>query len=313
MIEFLEIFFFGQGNVQMAIAPAVGAALISGGIQVIGSIFGSGRRRRAEKQAQQEQARLQRKLSTLEANRQEITNPYSGVSNLSGLAKDLSSTLSNPYADLSVATQAAEMQIEQADISLANTLDTIRSTGASAGGATALAQAALQSKKGVSASIEKQETNNERLRAQGEQQLDRMRMQEAARVQGIQIAEGGRVQGLDAAGKQFMFGAQEEREMQQLDRVSAKLSGAQARGMQASADRRANQAGLIGGLASLGGSLVTGLASQNQTTGVENNNLTFDQYQQGQQMANSASNYAMQVAMNPMGINLPPIGNPSGN
>jgi len=154
------------------------------------------------------------------------------------------------------------MQIEQADISLANTLDTLRSTGASAGGATALAQAALQSKKGVSANIEQQEANNERLRAQGEQQLDRMRMQEAARVQGIQIAEGGRVQGLEAAGKQFVFGAQEEREMQQLDRVSAQLSGAQARGMQASADRRANQAGLIGGLASLGGSLVTGLASQ---------------------------------------------------
>ena len=313
MIEFLEIFFFGQGNVQMAIAPAVGAALISGGIQVIGSIFGSGRRRRAEKQAQQEQARLQRKLSTLEANRQEITNPYSGVSNLSGLAKDLSSTLSNPYADLSVATQAAEMQIEQADISLANTLDTLRSTGASAGGATALAQAALQSKKGVSANIEQQEANNERLRAQGEQQLDRMRMQEAARVQGLQITEGGRVQRLGAEGQKFMFNKQEEREMQQLDRVSTQLSGAQARGMQASADRRANQAGLIGGLASIGGNLLTGLASQNQAMGVENNNLTFDQYQQGQQMANSASNYAMQVAMNPMGINLPPIGNPSGN
>ena len=65
------------------------------------------------------------------------------------------------------------MQIEQADISLANTLDTLRSTGASAGGATALAQAALQSKKGVSANIEQQEANNERLRAQGEQQLDK--------------------------------------------------------------------------------------------------------------------------------------------
>ena len=262
MIEFLEIFFFGQGDVQMAIAPVVGAALISGGIQIIGSIFGSGRRRRAERQAQQEQARLQRKLSTLEASRQEITNPYSGVSNLSGLAQDLSSSLSNPYANLSVATQAAEMQIEQADISLANTLDTLRSTGASAGGATALAQAALQSKKGVSANIEQQEANNERLRAQGEQQLDRMRMQEAARVQGLQITEGGRVQRLGAEGQKFMFNKQEEREMQQLDRVSAQLSGAQARGMQASADRRANQAGLIGGLASLGGSLVTGLASQ---------------------------------------------------
>ena len=262
MIEFLKIFFFGQENVQMALDPLIGGALISGGVQFIGSIFGSGRRRRAERQAQQEQARLQRKLSALEASRQEITNPYSGVKDLSGLAKDLSSTLSNPYANLSVATQAAEMQIEQADISLANTLDTLRATGSGAGGATALAQAALQSKKGVSANIEQQEANNERLRAQGEQQLDRMRMQEAARVQGIQISEGGRVQGLDAAGKQFMFQTQEGREMQQLDRVSAQLAGAQGRAMQASADRRANQAGLISGLASIGGNLLTGLASQ---------------------------------------------------
>ena len=263
MIEFLEIFFFGQDNVQMAEPLTMaGAALISGGVQILGSIFGGGRRRRAERQAQREQARLQRKLSALEASRQEITNPYSGVKDLSGLAKDLSSTLSNPYANLSVATQAAEMQIEQADISLANTLDTLRATGSGAGGATALAQAALQSKKGVSANIEQQEANNERLRAQGEQQLDRMRMQEAARVQGIQISEGGRVQGLDAAGKQFMFQTQEGREMQQLDRVSAQLAGAQGRAMQASADRRANQAGLIGGLASIGGNLLTGLASQ---------------------------------------------------
>ena len=87
-------------------------------------------------------------------------------------------------------------------------------------------------------------------------------MQEAARVQGIQIGEGGRVQGLEAAGKQFVFGAHEAREMQQLDRVSAQLSGAQGRAMQASADRRANQAGLIGGLASIGGNLLTGLASR---------------------------------------------------
>jgi hypothetical protein len=84
--------------------------------------------------------------------------------------------------------------------------------------------------------------------------------------------------------------------------------------MQASAARQANTAGLIGGLASIGGNLLTGLASQNQVTGVENNNLTFNQYQQGQQMANSAANYAMRVAMNPMGINLPSLGNnSSGN
>ena len=73
------------------------------------------------------------------------------------MAKDLSGMVSNPYANLGVATQAAEIQIEEADIALANTLDTLRATGASAGGATALAQAALQSKKGVSANIEQQE------------------------------------------------------------------------------------------------------------------------------------------------------------
>tara|TARA_R100001143_G_scaffold63563_1_gene71948 strand:+ start:9576 stop:10541 length:966 start_codon:yes stop_codon:yes gene_type:complete len=263
MIEFLELFLFGQDGVQMAIAPVVGAALISGGIQIIGSIFGGGARRRAERKAQEQQAEMQRKLSSLEANRQEITNPYSGVQNLSGLAVDLSSNLTNPFANLSVATQAAEIQMEQSDIALANTLDTIRATGSGSGGATALAQAALQSKKGVSADIEKQEANNERLKAQGEQQLERMRMQEGARVQGIQIAEGGRTQGLDAAGKQFMFTTRENRQMAELDRASAQLAGAEGRAMQASAARQANTAGLIGGLAGIGGSLITGLAAQN--------------------------------------------------
>ena len=93
------------------------------------------------------------------------------MENLSGMASDTSGNLKNRYANIGVATQAAEMQIEEADISLANTLDTMRATGASAGGATALAQAALRSKKGVAASIEQQEAQNEKLRAQGEQRL----------------------------------------------------------------------------------------------------------------------------------------------
>ena len=68
------------------------AALIGAGTQIIGSLIGGGARRRAERDAQRKQARLQRKLSNLEANRQAITNPYSGVKNLSGLAVDLSSS-----------------------------------------------------------------------------------------------------------------------------------------------------------------------------------------------------------------------------
>ena len=120
------------------------------------------------------------KIESLLENRQSITNPY----------KDLE----NPYKNLPVATQAARFQAENADIALANTLDTLRATGAAAGGATALAQAALQSQQGISASLEKQEAQNARLRAQGQLQVDmakakgegfRMRLQEARDVRDV--------------------------------------------------------------------------------------------------------------------------------
>jgi len=233
-------------------------ALISGGIQILGGIFGGGAAKKRERAARREKAKLNRKLNYLENNRQPITDPYAGVTSLAGLATDLSSQLTNNMANLSVATQAAEMEIEQADISLANTLDTIRATGAGAGGATALAQAALSSKKGVSASIESQEAQNEKLRAQGEQQLQDQRMAEQQRLQGIQIGEGQRVQGARAQGAAFTFGAKEEREMQQLDRVSAQISGAEARQAQAGADRTGALTGMVGGLASTFGSAVAG-------------------------------------------------------
>ena len=261
MIEFLEIFLFGQDDVQMAVIdPIIGGALISGGIQILGGLFGGGAAKRKERAAKAEKDRLQRKLTNLENNRQDIINPYEGASDLSSLAADLSNQMSNPFANLSVATQAAEMEIEQADISLANTLDTIRATGASAGGATALAQAALSSKKGVSASIEKQESQNEKLRAQGEQQLEQQRVAEQRRLQGIQIGEGQRMQGLDAAGQQFMFGAQETRELQQLNRVSSQLGGAQAQQMQAQADQTGAFTSMVGGLASIAGSTIGAMA-----------------------------------------------------
>ena len=228
----------------------VTAGLISGGASIIAGIFGSSAARKREAAAAAEKRRAQAKLQNLQNNRQEIINPYEGVT-------DLSSMIQNPLEKLSVATQAAEMQIEQADISLANTLDTLRATGASAGGATALAQAALQSKKGVSASIEQQEAQNEKMKAQGEANLQAMRMQEKQRIQGIQMGEGARVQQAQAVGKQFVFNAQEEREMQQLDRVSAQLSGAEARQMQAQSDRTGALMGTIGGLAQIGSAYVS--------------------------------------------------------
>jgi len=211
------------------------AAIIGGGASLIGGIFGASSASKRAKAAADERRRLQKKLDNLEANRQEIINPYEGI-------QDLSNLISNPFANLSVATGAAEMKIEQADISLANTLDTMRATGASAGGATALAQAALQSKKGVAASIEMQEKQNEDKRAAGEQVVQKAKMSEAQRLQQA-----------DVAGEQFMFSTREGREMQQLDRTASMLGAAGQAEAQADSDRTGAITGAIGSLTSMAG------------------------------------------------------------
>ena len=228
---------------------------------IVGGIFGSSAAKSRQRAAAREKRRLQAKLTSLENSRQAIINPYSGTKDLSSLAVDLSSQMSNPFASLGVATQAAEVQMEQTDIALANTLDTIRATGSGAGGATALAQAALQSKKGVSANLEQQEAANEKLRAQGEQQLQSMKISEQQRVQGVEISEGQRTQSADAQGKSFMFNAKDRREAGQLDRVSAQLSGAAGREAQAASDSTAAITGAIGGVTSAIGSTATAYAA----------------------------------------------------
>ncbi len=215
-------------------------AVIGGVAAIAGGLFGSSAAKKAARRARREARRLQAKLNSLEANRQDIINPYEGF-------ESLTSTMSNPFANLGVATRAAEMQAEEADISLANTLDVLRATGASAGGATALANAALRSKRGVAASIEQQEAQNEKLKAQGEQQLQQQK-----------IAEERRMQQAGAAGKQFVFGAREQREQQQLDRTAAMLGQQQAAAAQAQADQTAAITGMFGTIAQAGISSIEG-------------------------------------------------------
>jgi len=106
----------------------------------------------------------------------DIMNNRADVYDGSDKIRAMKDLVSNPYANLGVATQAAEMQAAQTDQALANTLDTVQATGMGAGGATALAMAAAKSKQGVSASIEQQEAQNEKLRAQGEQQKQQQLM-----------------------------------------------------------------------------------------------------------------------------------------
>jgi hypothetical protein len=190
-----------MGEFLKNLSPDQKGALWMQAAKVVPSIISLGQANKAK----EEQGKFLKRIETLEKNRQDVINPYA--------------SLTNPYADMSVATKAAEMQAEQADIALANTLDTLRATGAGAGGATALAQAALKSKQGIAASIEKQEVQNERLKAQGQLQVD------MAKARGAGLA----------------FQAQERRDEMQLDRLQG-LSDIEAA-------RRAQ--GLAGGVGSL--------------------------------------------------------------
>ena len=214
---------------------ALGA--IIGGIGSIATSVIAGKAAREEqRRAAREKKRLEKKMAQLEADRQDVINPYAGI-------QDLSSMITNPFANLSVATGAAEMKIEQADISLANTLDTMRATGASAGGATALAQEALRSKKDVANSIELQEKSNEDKRARGEEK------QQAALT-----AEQQRLQNADVEGRGFVYSETEKREMGQLDRTAGLLEMATGVEAQAKADALSAKLGAVGGITdTLGG------------------------------------------------------------
>lgn len=213
----------------MAIGAIIGAAS-----SAIGGIIGGIGARKAARKAARQARSYQRKLDTLVANRQDILDPTESIT-------DRSNIITNPFANLQVATQAAEFQAEEADLSLANTLDTMRATGAGAGGATALAQAALRSKRGISASIEQQQAANEKMRAQGAQQATQMR-----------LAEGGRVDAATMRGEMFAFQAAEQRQFRDEDRYAGladrySMQAAQARSQ---ARQSFGQAiGAIGGLA----------------------------------------------------------------
>ena len=259
----------------MAIATAVivGAG-VAAAATVGGGLIAANQAKQAAKGYRNEAERKAGEIAEIEANRQSIPNPYANIKDLSGIAKDvsgmakdLSGMISNPFASLGVSTQAAKMQAEEADISLANTLDTIRATGASAGGATALAQAALQSKKGVAASIEQQEGANEKLRAQGaatmqeqkmaeSQRLQGVQMSEAQRLQGVQFSEGQRMQAAETEGIKFKYGEQESRDIAKLNR----LSGQQAQASANQAAAKQAQGAAIGGAISAVGSIAGGLA-----------------------------------------------------
>jgi hypothetical protein len=226
--------------------------LAMAGAQVVGGLITAYQTNRVAKEQERLARGLQSELDALEANRQEIIDPSRNIVDRSGM-------IQNQMANLQVATQAAEFQAEEADVALANTLATARQTGLGAGGATALAQAALRSKRDISSSIEQQEARNILLRAQGAQTAEQRRLSEGERVDRARMA-----------GEQFTFAAREAREVAKLDRTSNLLDQANARAM---ANKQASQAAIAGAIgaaagAGIGSALGMGSTPKSQSTAV---------------------------------------------
>jgi len=142
-------------------AMAIGGTLVGTGASIFTAV-------KANKEADEyEQKKLTQEgiIKDLENSRQDIYNPMAN--------------LTNEAKKVGVATQAAKFQAEQADIALANTLDVMRASGMSAGGATALAQMALKSKQGISADIQKQELQNAKNIASTQMKINEQKAQGA--------------------------------------------------------------------------------------------------------------------------------------
>ncbi len=193
--------------------PIIAQVLLTAAPAIIG-VVNSSKASKAAKKAGAEQKRQEQILRNLEANRQEVTNPYD---------------------NLAVATKAEEMAIEEVDQSLATALDTLQATGYGSGAATALARSANESKMKIISGIERQQVQNEKLKAQGEQ---------------------------------FVFQTTENREMQKLNRVAGLADNAANQQMQYEADARAAMLGGITGSASMAASLFGGTgAKKTKSTG----------------------------------------------
>ena len=146
---------------SFAIVAAVAAPLVIGGVTA--AINHS-----KAKDMEQDTINAANAVQDAINNRQEIFDASDDI-------RAMKAQLTNAYANLGVATKSAEIQQQQTDVALANMMEGMMQSGSGAS-ATALAQAAARSKQGISATIEQQEAQNQKLYAQGEAQLQQQRL-----------------------------------------------------------------------------------------------------------------------------------------
>lgn len=189
--------------------------IIGGATQIAGSLIGGGRRRREARAAAAEFEAQQQAFKDFQ-----FENQYAGLENV--------------FEDATVNQQAAQFQAQQTDAALAQSLQAATVSGGAPGGAQAIAQAALQSKAGISADIARQEQANQARRMQQEARLQQM----------------------EAQGADVMQQRQYGRQQQLLNLAAARRNAADQARAQATAS-------LVGGIGSLVGGVGAGLESGN--------------------------------------------------
>jgi len=197
----------------MIVATIVGASVP----MIMGGINAAAANRKAKLEGAKARA-YGKKVEAFDASRQAVLNQAGDI-------RALKSQVFNPYANLAVATQAADMQIEQTDQALANTLDSINRSSSGAGGATALAQMAARSKAQISASLENQEVANQKLRLQGEASMQAQKMALDQAALGAEASAWGRQETRDLATLDRLAGFQENAQAQDM---ALQQQGAQA-------------------------------------------------------------------------------------
>lgn len=180
--------------------------IVGAGIALTSAAVSGIQANNAKKKEEAKERAAKKKLEALEKNRQAVIDQ-------SGKIRAMKDQVFNPYANLAVANKAADLQIEQTDQALANTLDQINQSGSGAGGATALARMAAASKAQVGASLENQEVQNQKMKAEGDASVASQKMQLEQAAIGAEEAAWGR---------------QEQRDVVQLDRLSGQQENAQA-------------------------------------------------------------------------------------
>lgn len=217
--------------ILVASAITMGVGAVAGGVVSADQAVKNNRNSRLESAKAR---RLTKQLEAFENSRQAVLDQSDDI-------RAMSDMVFNPAANLGVAMKASEIQQQETDEALANTLNAINASGTlGAGGASALAQAAARSKAEISAGIETQELANQESRIKGEADVQAS----------LQKLEGAALDAESAA-----YDRQETRDISKMNRLSGLGDQANANSMaygQAAAQNMMDVTSAIGQLGSAG-------------------------------------------------------------